>query len=92
MRKFTTGTWTVKRENGRYYKVESDGILIAELDSVIVDPRCATPEGVEANARLISAAPDLLEACMVAQEELIFGGDWNTAKRMIELAIKKATE
>jgi hypothetical protein len=46
----------------------------------------------EANARLIAAAPELLTACLVASEELCFGGDWNTAKRVIQDAINKATE
>jgi len=38
-----------------------------------------------ANARLIAAAPDLLEACKAAQEGT---GDW---RAMIDLAIARAT-
>ena len=45
-----------------------------------------------ANAKLIAAAPDLLEACRMAREELVFGGDWATASAKIEAAIAKATK
>lgn len=51
-----------------------------------------TEEEMKANAKLIAAAPDLLAACQMAKEELIFGGDWENAKVIIEKAIKKATE
>lgn len=46
----------------------------------------------ESNALLIAAAPQLLLACYMARQELVFGGDWDSAKHILNLAIKKATE
>ena len=45
----------------------------------------------DANARLIAAAPQLLRACLMAREELCFGGDYEAAKRVVNAAITKAT-
>lgn len=42
-------------------------------------------------ARLFHAADNLLSACLMAKEELCFGGDHETAKRILEEAIEKAT-
>lgn len=36
------------------------------------------------------SAPELLEACQMAREELVFGGDWKTAISVINRAINKA--
>jgi hypothetical protein len=46
----------------------------------------------EANARLIAAAPELLEACQQAEKALTSGGDITKqkARNMIEQAIAKA--
>ena len=43
-----------------------------------------------ANAHLIAAAPEMLVACQMAREELVFGGDWETARTKIEAAIARA--
>ena len=55
-----------------------------------------TLDEIKANAELIANAPEtkkqrdeLLSACMMAKEELCFGGDWKNAKRIIEQAIKE---
>ena len=44
----------------------------------------------DANARLIAAAPDLLEACqaVLAAE----GEDWETGRRVLRAAVEKATQ
>ena len=47
-------------------------------------------EELEANMRLYATAPKLLAACFMAREELEFGGDWETAKKVINEAIEKA--
>lgn len=44
----------------------------------------------EANAKFIAAGPIMYAALLMAKEELIFGGDWNTAKRIIDEAIEQA--
>lgn len=42
--------------------------------------------------KVAKAAPDLLAACLMAREELVFGGDWETAKQVLTSAIDKATK
>lgn len=44
----------------------------------------------KANAQLIAAAPDLVNALVMAREELEFGGDWEAAKAVINRALAKA--
>ena len=46
-----------------------------------------TVEEVQANARLIAAAPDLLEAC---EELLIYLGDWDDAENETCVAARRA--
>ena len=47
-------------------------------------------EEAEANARLIAAAPDLLEACQIASN-LLWSTGMNGVARLVDAAIKKAT-
>lgn len=52
-----------------------------------------TPEEAEANAKLIAAAPELLEACMTVVNGYEGGGiDMNIFYEECNQAIKKATE
>jgi hypothetical protein len=44
-----------------------------------------------ATARLFQNAPGMLAALRMAREELVFGGDWATAKKIVDAAIADAT-
>ena len=81
---FTPGPWTVGKDGTGF------------INQVKIDPSigCAYGRGeeVEANARLIAAAPDLLDACVAyiaSREELNLTADSNAVKA-IRAAIEKA--
>lgn len=63
MSKHTPGPWRIKKQkNGRDFEViGADGFFIFETDVAMFDG-----EMEEANARLIAAAPDMLEALEAA--------------------------
>lgn len=61
MKDFTNGPWRSDRQ-----AVLAKG-KIADLLIATVHKTYSEPEEAEANARLIAAAPDLLEACKVAE-------------------------
>jgi len=86
--KGTKGKWRIKYgnyENGRgVFSITTHTTNIATIWSA-VEEKETTP-----NAKLIAAAPELLEACFMAREELEFGGDWVNAKIVINKAIEKA--
>ena len=79
---YTKGKWTVsyngRIEDREHFSVTTDTIQVAE-----VHPRRDGKEA-EANARLISAAPDMYEALKQAQEGT---GDW---RGMIDSALARA--
>ena len=102
--KHTSGPWDAARaygEDGRWHGSYSvaggpDRMIVATVwgdDRPVADPRPA-----EANARLIAAAPDLLDACQEAirainshTTEPIPVGAYNRVARMLGDAIRKAT-
>ena len=67
--------WPTYRLRDMIHKAETEGFS-AEM---------------QANARLIAAAPRLLERAQMAMNELCFGGDWETARKLLGEAIAKAT-
>ena len=74
--------WTVGEENDVY--TEDQAACIAKV--------CGAPEGIVesiANARLIAAAPELLEACEFALQ-LIKNLDYPNTQKVLEDAINKA--
>ncbi len=84
MSKHTQGPWEVKpaHDKGRPYDFDIIGDRVKHLRSV--DSVCwlatakgnATDGGIaEANARLIAAAPELLQACKRALDEICDGND-----------------
>ena len=59
--KFTKGNWSVSDDTSECYLVKSnDGGLIAFVYDGDIDDEAIHMDVVEANAKLISAAPDLL--------------------------------
>jgi len=93
--KHTPAPWKAHSKNSSIIASE-DYNLICECysDGSFTPPLGSTlpsePEK-KANAKLIAAAPDMLSACMMAKQELVLGGDWDTAIKIIDKAIKKAT-
>lgn len=100
--KHTPGPWTIKQDTKplAIYSVGPDGI---EEESVFKTPlghvfrsHIRGHEGQQlANAKLIAAAPDLLEAAIwavKALEKLNSGDDGYQAMIELEQAIKRATE
>jgi len=96
----TKGKWYISKEDSNMYGVfaeASKGKQTMYVDTPIASVNPHNREDldedmIEANAKLIAAAPDLLSACRMAREELVFGGDWDAAKNIIDMAIKKATK
>jgi len=68
--KHTPGPWQVTDEDVRgndiYYRIEAEGFgMVALVDATPVDD-----DSLRANARLIAAAPDLLDACKIALQAI----------------------
>ena len=62
-KKFSKGKWIVSDDTGECYLVKSDdGGLIAFVYDGDIDEEAIHMDVVEANAKLIAAAPELLEA------------------------------
>ena len=62
-KKFTKGNWNVSDDTSECYLVKSDdGGLIAFVYDGDIDDEAIHMDVVEANAKLIAAAPELLEA------------------------------
>ena len=68
---------------------ELDGVCICELQGEFDDKSSATPEQMS-NARLIAAAPELLEACKYALAQLEADGNSELICEDIRDAIRKA--
>ena len=90
MSKHTSGPW--KREETKYRISFSHQITVANNSKPAV---CAVhqlrrdPAQSDANACLIAAAPDLLEACKAMSEHI--GKECGTCQAMLDTAIAKAT-
>ena len=63
-RQHTPGPWDVEPKGSRHFVDGADGLTVAYLDRAGVRERAE----IEANARLIAAAPELLEALEGAEE------------------------
>ena len=90
--RYTPGPW-VATNDGRVMTTTGVHRCVADVH----DPRRGYPDGwelvVDANARLISAAPDLVEACRVAFDELLDvtpGDEDGSALQLIRAALRKA--
>lgn len=64
MSKYTQGKWKVlEGTKYRTFKVKSDGIIVAELNTEHYGSYFANDLTAQANAHLIASAPELLEGC-----------------------------
>lgn len=95
--KHTPGPWFTKREGFSTVYVEARlrGSTIQEVAAC--GPTEAGSEQQEANARLIAAAPDLLEALILLEREMVESGNassvdygWKPAIEKTRAAIAKA--
>jgi hypothetical protein len=82
--KHTPGPWRVETERAYIHIMPSENLAICELW------RRGNPELEMANARLIAAAPDLLELLMELQD-IVFLTRNNELHTRMEAAIAKAT-
>ena len=68
-KKFTEGNWNVSDDTSECYLVKSDdGGLIAFVYDGDIDDEAIHMDVVQANAKLIAAAPGLIEACIKLKE------------------------
>lgn len=92
--KFTKGNWNVSDDTSECYLVKSDdGGLIAFVYDGDIDDEAIHMDVVQANAKLISLAPDLLDACidMIKYFDQQYMSQCDAYFNMKTL-IKKATE
>ena len=93
-KRFTKGNWNVSDDISECYLIKSeDGGLIATVYDGDVDDEAIHMDVVEANAKLISLAPDLLDACidMIKYFDQQYMSQCDAYFNMKTL-IKKATE
>lgn len=95
-KKHTIGEW--KMSNTPEYFVPKSSTIQIESDlsegwicKVQNNGVIGVEEG-EANAKLIAAAPELLEACQRAMQTLEYENIYGQARMLLAVAIKKATE
>ena len=90
-RQHTPGPWDVEPKGSRHFVDGADGLTVAYLDRAGVRERAE----IEANARLIASAPELLAACMSAlralEDNLQPGPMDADAKDGLRAAIARAT-
>ena len=66
--RFTPGPWIVEGKHGNRHWITVDNNIVAE---VLNNPSVNIDEESEANARLIAAAPELLEALVLAYSFMV---------------------
>ena len=93
-KKFTEGNWNVSDDTSECYLVKSDdGGLIAFVYDGDIDDEAIHMDVVQANAKLIAAAPELLDACIKLAERIVLRNSSDSEAYFIaKNAIKKATE
>jgi hypothetical protein len=90
--KHTPGPWTARQNAFWRWEIHYDGGQLASL-SMVDDPASPPPrEEIEANAHLLEAAPDLLEACKLAARywDGEYNHDQSHVTRALSAAIAKA--
>lgn len=99
--KHTPGPWDVKHSEskpafnvigtalgGKYKIARCPYVVLQQGESrdILNDREC---KEAEANAKLIAAAPEMLEALQVVMNDDI---EWDAVEKMVKEAIKKATQ
>ena len=94
-KKFTEGNWNVSDDTSECYLVKSDdGGLIAFVYDGDIDDEAIHMDVVQANAKLIAAAPELLEALIALVNGCLSDSESDkvVSLRKAKQIIKKATE
>ena len=94
-KKFSKGKWIVSDDTGECYLVKSDdGGLIAFVYDGDIDDEAIHMDVVEANAKLIASAPELLEALIALVNGCLSDSESDkvVSLRKAKQIIKKATE
>ena len=94
-KKFSKGKWIVSDDTGECYLVKSDdGGLIAFVYDGDIDDEAIHMDIVEANAKLIASAPELLEALIALVNGCLSDSESDkvVSLRKAKQIIKKATE
>ena len=91
MSKYTPGPWRTDPDLGHEQVLGPDGIIVADCSIFAMVKNGSTPERNRANARLIAAAPELLEKLINITNRfekcLIHSG---TDKEYAEIAVAEA--
>lgn len=100
MSKPTPGPWEIYRDSGLNIFISQPSSVANRIPGYYAEVRRFTPDDrqVEANARLIAAAPDLLEALQEVMSwidnwdpDFTFDNEWAGTEIKARAAIKKAT-
>ena len=94
-KKFTEGNWNVSDDTSECYLVKSDdGGLIAFVYDGDIDDEAIHMDVVQANAKLIAAAPELLDALRTLVNGCLSDSESDkvVSLRKAKEVIKKATE
>ena len=94
-KKFTEGDWNVSDDTSECYLVKSDdGGLIAFVYDGDIDDEAIHMDVVQANAKLIAAAPELLDALRTLVNGCLSDSESDkvVSLRKAKEVIKKATE
>lgn len=93
-KKFTKGEWEIFHESDGTPHIACNCEIISTINCGSYDggKTYKPTEEENANAKLIAASPDLLEACERALETLENENIFGQARLLLALAIKKATE
>ena len=83
----TPGPWNCNRSSASGYDIVCSEN--SPTDVCVISRRDKTTGEIDANARLIAAAPELLAACRLV-EQAQRDGDYMTAFRAVSAAIAKA--
>jgi len=77
--KHTPGPWRLDTWNGWLLSTEDVGIAKFDMNRTLL-----------ADAKLIAAAPDMLQACEMALQDMVRWGIFGPGRKAVENAIKKA--
>ncbi len=91
MRKHTPGPWEIERYSDGLIQIVGDVRIVSDDEENVTTVVEAVARGDEANARLISAAPELLEALQVCIQQITALCSADDVPDQARAAIAKAT-